>query len=329
MKKFNDYWPNYKNLEEETLQLTRYIQFSDDQLNVYSMHIADLIVRIAVEIEALSKELYKNNNGPDVFDDNGDSRQLYFDTDCIKYLDNQWGICNREIMVSCANFYYEKDENRIIKPLKKANKRGDSSAKWNKAYQAVKHDRREKLSMGNIGNLIQALGALYILNIYYRDEIFEYGTMLSPNKLFDNRFGSEIFAASFVDASKASIGTDATDNSIPNDEKEKMTSALCIIKYTDDAWENVHNAFSAYNSSILDGLIKTPKFVQQLNERIIGHTEDIEYIGSIVKSLITEMQLDYIKENPPKHFGNIMLRSEKEVVLNKGQIIYKAPNIIS
>ena len=70
MGNFNSYWPVYKNLEEETLQLTKYINFDDNQMRVYSMHIADLIMRIVVEIESISKELYKANGGPDVFDDN-------------------------------------------------------------------------------------------------------------------------------------------------------------------------------------------------------------------------------------------------------------------
>ena len=320
MKKFNNFWPVYKNLEEETLQLTKYIQFSDDQINVYSMHIADLIMRIAVEIEALSKELYKNNGGPDVFDDNGQRRNLFFDTDCINYLNNMWKICNREIMVSCSNFYFVKDEYRIIKPLKRANNNGDSSVRWNRAYQAVKHDRRNNLAKGNIGNLIQALGALYILNIYYRDDIFEYGTLLAPNKFFDNRLGSDIFSASFADASKASIGIDATDASIPSEEREKLDSALCIIRYTDESWKNMHDAYSEYNNSLLAGLVKTPKFIQQLNERIVNHPA--ADVSEIVHKLIIEMQKDYVKENPPMHFGKIMLKSDIEVVLNKGQQIY-------
>lgn len=321
MKKFNNFWPIYKNLEEETLQLTKYIQFSDDQINVYSMHIADLIMRVAVEIEALSKELYKNNGGPDVFDDTGKTRNLFFDTDCIRYLNNKWKICNREIMVSCSNFYFSKDEHRIIKPLKRANNNGDDSVRWNRAYQAVKHDRRNNLIKGNIGNLIQALGALYILNIYFRDDIFEYGTILAPNKFFDNRLGSDIFSATFADASKATIGIDATDTSIPNEEREKMDSALCIIKYTDKSWKDMHTEFSQYNNSLLEGLVKTPEFIQKLNERAANHTADL---SEIVQKLIIEMQSDYIKENPPIHFGNIMLKSEKEVILNKGQQIYSS-----
>lgn len=55
----NLYWPVYMNLEKDFLELAEYIHFSDDQLNVYSMHIADLIIRCAIEIEAISKELYE------------------------------------------------------------------------------------------------------------------------------------------------------------------------------------------------------------------------------------------------------------------------------
>ena len=58
MKEYNLYWSVYKNLEKEFLELTNFIHFSDDQLKVYSMHIADLIVRCSIEIESISKELY-------------------------------------------------------------------------------------------------------------------------------------------------------------------------------------------------------------------------------------------------------------------------------
>lgn len=321
MKKFNNYWPIYKNLEEETLQLTKYIQFSDDQLRVYSMQIADLIMRVAAEIEALSKELYKDNHGPDIFDENGKKRNLFFDTDCIKYLNNKRGICNREIMVSCSIFYFTTTENRIIQPLKRANYNGNKSAVWNRAHQAVKHDRRNNLMKGNIGNLIKSLGALYILNIYYRDDKFEYGTPLVPDKFFDNRLGSDIFSATFMDASKASIGIDATDASIPDDEKAKPDSALCIIKYTDEAWKNMHKAFEDYNNLLLKDLVESPEFLQRFNAKIAGHEDNIK---KICISLIKEMQGDYIKEHPPRHFGNIFVKSEKEVIVNKGQVIYSA-----
>ena len=59
----NIYWPVYKNLEKEVLKLADFLHFSDDQTRVYSMHIADLIIRCAVEIEAIAKELYSSLGG--------------------------------------------------------------------------------------------------------------------------------------------------------------------------------------------------------------------------------------------------------------------------
>lgn len=38
----------------------------------------------------------------------------------------------------------------------------------NRRNQAVKHDRINNLKKGNIGNLLKALAALYVLNVYDR-----------------------------------------------------------------------------------------------------------------------------------------------------------------
>lgn len=190
-EKFNHYLPVYKNLEEEVVNLSKYIQINDNQLGVYSMHIADLIVRCAMEIEALSKELYWGTGGAKVYGDNGKERDLFFDTDCIKHLDDLWGICEKEIIVSSEKFYFEEPKNIIIHPLHKGCKR--SGAKWNKAYQAVKHDRKGSIKQGNIENLISALGALYILNLYYLDKKVDLGITNTPVEQFDSRMGSAIF----------------------------------------------------------------------------------------------------------------------------------------
>ena len=320
MEDYNSFWPVYKNFEEETIELTKFINFSDDQLKVYSMHIADLIMRIVVEIEALSKELYRTNNGPDVFDDNNNKRELFFDTDCIGYLNSNWGICNREIIVSCANFNFTNQEYKILKPLKNANKRGTSSAKWNKAYQAVKHDRRKNLFKGNIENLISGLGALYILNLYYRNDNLFFRNDNSIKSSFDNRFGSDIFAATFADASKASVNTDNSDNSINKEERAKLATTLCVIKYTDDSWEEMHKELFEYNHKIINELIQEPQFKQKLNERVGNLTNQT---SKIIKSIIEEMQMEYVKKKPPIKLARLMSNGQKEIILNKGQAIYK------
>ena len=318
MKEYNSFWPVYKNLEDETLQLAKYINFSDDQLKVYSMYIANLIIRVVIEIESLSKELYKINGGPEVMDENNKPRDLYFDTDCIEYLNNIWGICNREIMVSCINFNFIKEENIILKPLKRANKMGTSSSKWNKAYQAVKHDRKNSIKEGNIENLIKGLGALYILNLYYKDETLNY--KFNNENFFDNRLGSDIFAVSCADASKASIGIDHGDTSINKEEREKLDTCVYVIKYTDTSWEEMHKELIDYNQSIITEITKKPEFQKKLSKKITNSSTTIE---KAVKELISEMQNEYIKHNPPIKLGRMISNGKKEVVLNKRQVIYK------
>ena len=108
----NLYWPVYKNLEKEFLKLADFIHFSDDQLGTYSMYIADLIVRCAIEIEAISKDLYCSLGGNMTpADDQGDPRDLYFDTDCLALLEQKWLLSKKQISVSAINIYFTEEKN--------------------------------------------------------------------------------------------------------------------------------------------------------------------------------------------------------------------------
>ena len=182
------YWQVYKNLEREFLQVADVVHVDDTQLGVYSMKIADLLTRTVVEIEAISKELYLSNGGAVVPDD-----EMYFDTVCMKHLDELWKLDKKVVLVVSPSIYIEDKSNRVLRPLHKASKRGTSSASWNRAYQAVKHNRVKELSKGNISNLLQALAALYVLNLYYKDTQLQNVSQTEENNV-DCSFGSELFA---------------------------------------------------------------------------------------------------------------------------------------
>ena len=138
------YWQVYKNLEREFLALADTIHINDSQQEVYSMKIADLLIRTVIEIEAIAKELYLANGGAVVPDE-----EMYFDTVCMNHLNTLWNLDAKVVMVVSPNIYFEKDENKILRPLHKAHKRGTSSSDWNKAYQAVKHNRVKELANGS------------------------------------------------------------------------------------------------------------------------------------------------------------------------------------
>lgn len=135
MSKLNLFWPVYKNLEKEFLNIADYIHFSDDQTEVYSMHIADLIVRCSIEIEAISNELYTQIVG----ETSPINKNLYFDTDCLDLLEQKWSLSKKQVMVSATTFYFTNESNRIFTPLKKANKRGSSGSKLTKQLNMIEN----------------------------------------------------------------------------------------------------------------------------------------------------------------------------------------------
>lgn len=201
MKKSDIFWQTYLNLEKEVLEVSKYIFFTDEklvnsggstisqacntQLETFSPHIADLLVRCCVQIEAISKELYFDNGGTKARGDNN----IFFDEDCLKLIDVKWQTHNKIVMVVAPTFNFTKDENRILKPLREAHKR--QGTYWEKAYQAVKHDRYSSLHKGNVKALIHALAALYLLNLYYRNN--SWVTKYQDVSKLDYSMGSAIF----------------------------------------------------------------------------------------------------------------------------------------
>lgn len=154
------HWNIYKGLEREFLCLAETIHINDRQVSVYSLKIAELLIRTAAEIESISKDLYCAVSGLSV------GRETYFDTDCLKYLNDKWHLEKRVIYVNSQSVYFEEEANRIFAPLKKASVQG--ACDWKKAYQAVKHNGRMSIEKGNLKNFLKALAALYLLNVYYK-----------------------------------------------------------------------------------------------------------------------------------------------------------------
>ena len=173
-EKPNLYWPVYRNLEKEVLALADEIHFCDNQLDVYSIKIAELLLRISAEIESLFKDLYR-----------AEERKEPEETGvAVKFLTERWKLDKKIVMISAPNMYFTEEQNRIFSPLGYV--KGDDNDYY-KAYNAVKHNRVKDISKANIRVLIRALAALYLLNIYYRNDKF------APNMNFDPSLGSNVF----------------------------------------------------------------------------------------------------------------------------------------
>ena len=247
-------------------------------------------------------------------DDEGNERDLFFDSDCIQYLDLNWHITKKCVNVVSPNFYFINQENLILRPLKNCNKRG--SGRWKKAYQAVKHDRLDSLSAGNIANLIRAMAALYILNLYYRNDKYDVGTIMDTVP-FDTRMGSDIFSVTLAHAEKCGFTEKMSDENIDDSVKAELDSAVYVQKYTDEAFKSLHQAMIEYNTTARETLSHSPEVAQLL-------TANPNYKYKSLLTLAHDAGGDSLtrKMIQDQSILKIIPKANMEVILYKAQPIY-------
>jgi hypothetical protein len=285
----NLYWSVYKNLEREVSELANLIHFDDEQLKVYSIKISELLLRTVVEIESIVKELYFVNGGI-----KPDDKDLFFDTDCIELLETNWQLSKKKVFVSASNFYFILEDNKILTPLYKANKRSTSSADWQKAYQAVKHNRAKNLAKGNIKHLIRALAALFVLNVYYKKTIFSLDKDATGTN-FDNSLGSSIFSIKVHVNRTISADSDYTKN-IDFDE------CIYILKPTDETrtemQSTLQSLYELTNKRTQENLMEEVIKKLALAGLEITNQEEINAkVNSVSSQIITDIMTQVAREN--------------------------------
>ena len=81
--------PIYQQIEREVIDLAASIFFSDEQITVYSLKIADLIIRCSIEVESIAKDIYRRDTGKEP-DKPGTA---------IMYLENTWKISQKTLRI--------------------------------------------------------------------------------------------------------------------------------------------------------------------------------------------------------------------------------------
>lgn len=256
MKKSDIFWQTYLNLEKEAIEVSKYIFVTDEviknkngvsvtencytQIETFSPYIADLLVRTCVQIEAVSKELYFDNGGEKA---RGDSTVL-FDDDCLRLIDKLWSTHSKSVLVVAPFFNLTKEEHRILKPLKEAHRRHEY---WEKAYQAVKHDRYSYLYMGNVKAFIQALAALYLLNVYFRNE--KWTLRYEDVRKRDYSMGSSLFA----------VNPPVLDALWEGNEVRESDSPF-VVRYQDAVYQQIDDIRKKENDALSEFMRNQPEW---------------------------------------------------------------------
>lgn len=304
----NLYWTVYKNLERELIELSNLVHIDDKQLDIYSIKITELIIRTVVEVESISKELYFQNGGTKQND-----IDLFFDTDCLDLIETKWLLSKKKVQISASNFYFNLDDNKILTPLYKVNKRGTSSSDWLRAYQAVKHNRALSLKKGNLRNLIRALAGLYVLNLYYKDNLYDLGKDEKGTN-FDSTLGSAIFSIKTHINQSISIDKEYTKN-------PDFDECVYIIKPTDETRSVVQDSIKMLNDIINEKRkAKLTQEIEKLLPEIQAESQGVKQAK--IKALVEKVQSDNMTE-VVKANSHLIKQSyvglKYEAILNKQQ----------
>lgn len=238
----NQYWPIYRRIERSVDQITHSIHVCDNQMDVYSSEIADLIIRIGAEVEAISKAIYRRDVDAQMPDD------TKFDDVAIKYFINRWKLDQKVAILSHPNCFCS---DRLFFPFIKDTERTGKKRKtfsWNNAYQNLRHNREAAFHFANIRFLLSGMAALYILNIYYRDETIELEEDQNAAKV-NPGLGAEFFSVQFSVASH-------WDGNHVRHPKEDFSNCVYFVdkepEYAQKLNEAMDKFYQAYNNEIMN-----------------------------------------------------------------------------
>lgn len=256
-------------------------------------------MRCASEIESLSKELYYENGGIK-------KGKIHFDHIALKHLEKKWILSRKVVVISSLNSFLTQ---KILKPFELDFQKDDKSFtySWNHTYQAIKHDRVNNLKEGSIINLFKISAALFILNIYYKNQKYNLGND-SHGDSFPINLGSTIFSIKIHDGG----------NGEDFQKKPDFDECIYTSKATDETLKGFKEEGNKYRANMQSILLSNPEVINHLKSEKGNITKDkpsiIELIG---KEEYSRVLRDSLKGIDFKKFAKQL---KHEAVLNMNQI---------
>jgi len=172
------YWNPYKQIEDEFIETFKYVDFSENNYNVYSSKFLKLILQIGIEIDICLK-LYVNMLHSGSYNNINEYRNI------IEEYDNE--LVEEKVLIK--NF-----EVNLQPWLGLTNENNDVI--WWKIYNSIKHDRTKEVSINGINqkaymfatlyNVLISLGGLYVvlMNIFSNVKNSRDDSPLPNSKIF-------------------------------------------------------------------------------------------------------------------------------------------------
>ncbi len=142
------YWNYFLAIERDLENISRYIEFTDDNLDTYSIELARILLSASSEIDVIMKQLCG-----------------FLSSIRVKNIEDYHSVIKTHL-----NTFIEEEVSisrfgMSFKPWKEW--ATNQNPNWWKSYNNVKHQRNNHFNEANLINTINAVGALFLTVIYY------------------------------------------------------------------------------------------------------------------------------------------------------------------
>lgn len=180
-------WHTYQNLEKDFIDVTRYVALERENGGTYSEKIAQLLLLIGSTVDSVFFEMrtshalagqkgvagLQQNTEPNI----GQYKEVY---------EPIYELSKVEVFARHGLTNYE-----TIKPFDPFLPK--QSPVWWDAYNDIKHEFYQNWRKGTLDNLVNALGALFTLNVLHKDAqyyLLDRGVILSVSGYMDTQVGN-------------------------------------------------------------------------------------------------------------------------------------------
>lgn len=149
---------------------------------------------------------------------------------------------------------------------------------------------------------------MFILNIYYKDEVYNFEKDSKATN-FPINLGSDIFSIQL----HKWFGFDGEHN---YQKKENFDECIYLTKYTEDSLQKNKKAIEEMNAKQRELFLKHPKFIEYLKTNNIEDYQDNNLMWDILG------QDEYIKiaRIATQNLSKVFQETEYEAILNKNDI---------
>ncbi|MCD9015194.1 hypothetical protein [Parachryseolinea silvisoli] len=148
------HWNYFLAIERDLEQVSRYIEFTQDNLGTYSIELAHILLSASSEVDVVMKQLC----------------ELVAPERPAETIDHYRPTIRAQLANLIAEPVYISRYGLEFKPWEIWS--NDVNPDWWRSYNKVKHQRNIHFNKANLQNTINAVGALLLTTLYYYTQVF-------------------------------------------------------------------------------------------------------------------------------------------------------------